>query len=134
MVMSVRTWRARAAAITVVLLGLTYLVQVPRLTDVAAYLGLLVGAGVAVAFFAGTRLWSGGHMDGRILALCLSVCGLVAHLLNALHGLPGASPMAEQVSSASVLSIGLELVTVVLLAADAARRPAPIARRHPYAL
>jgi hypothetical protein len=134
MVMSVRTWRARAAGASVILLGLTYLVQIPRLADVAAYLGLLVGSGVAVAVFAGARLWSGGHMDGRILALTLSIAGLTGHLLNAVTGLPGASVIEGQLTTSSIASVGLALVTIGLLAADAARRPAPAPRRHPYAL
>ncbi|HET6624968.1 MAG TPA: hypothetical protein VFG63_01130 [Nocardioidaceae bacterium] len=134
MIMSMRTRRARMAALSVLLLGVAYLVQVPRLTGLAAYLGVLAGAGVAVAFLAAARLWWGGHGDGRLLATCLSVVGLVGHLLNYVAGVPGASSIRGQVSDASVVAVILELSTLGLLVVDALRRPAAPQRRPPYAL
>ncbi|HJR40327.1 MAG TPA: hypothetical protein VJ819_18240 [Nocardioidaceae bacterium] len=134
MVMSLHTARARAAAVTMLLLGACFAVQIPRLTDVAPYLGVLIGAGVAAGVFAAVRLWFGGHMEGRVLALTLALAGLVGHGLNYAAGLPGASALEGNVSGASMLAIPLELATVVLLVLDAARRPALPARRHPYAL
>jgi hypothetical protein len=126
--------RARLAGLTVLLLGGTYAVQIPRLVDVAAYLGVLAGSGFAVACLAAVRLWFGGHMDGRLSALTLSAVGLAGHLLNLLAGLPGATVLRGHVSPVSIVSIALDLLTIVLLVSDAARHPSPGQRRHPYAL
>lgn len=134
MVTSGPSVNARRAAVTVLVLALTYAVQIPRVADVAAYLGLLVGSSVAVACFAAVRLWCGGHMDGRLLALMLSAVGVAGHLLNMLVGLPGASVMRGHLSPVGVVSIVLELLTVVLLVGDAARHSDQTQRVHPYAL
>ena len=126
--------RARAAAAVVCACGIAYLAQAPGLAEAAPYLGVLAGAGAGSAFLAAARLWSGGHLDGRIIALSLSVAGLTGQLLNVYAGLPGAGTLQGGLSGFGVLVAVLELIILALLAVDAARRSTAGVRRHPYAL
>lgn len=134
MVVSRISRRARAAAGTTLLLVLVYALQVPRVAQVAAYLGVLMVAGAVVGLFAAYRLWVAGSWDGRMLAAGLAVLSLAGHLVNLTLGMPGASALRGQISLLSVVAVAAAAATLVLVVLDARRRPPTDAARHPYAL
>lgn len=123
----------RVTSVIMVLLAITFGSLLPRLAGVATYLGFLLGCGVLLALYAGYRLWLGG-LDGRVAAGVLSGVTLLAHVLNLMIGMPGASSLASRITPMGMVSIVLNSLAVALLVADALHRtPAPTPKR-PYAL
>lgn len=127
------TRRARLAALGVVLLGLLYLARLPVIAQAAGYLGVLAMAVVLVSAVAGFRLWTGGFLEARLLAVGLSALTLAGQLLSMLVGLPGAARLAGHPGPVGAAALLVELGIVLVLATDrecrAARRTA-----RPYAL
>lgn len=134
MVLSATTWRARAAALTVVLVSLLSILHLGEVADVASYLSLVMTLGVLVSVFAAVRLWSGGTWDGRALAGGLCLIGLTGQVLNLTVGLPGASALSDDLGPGTILSMVLEVSTLGLVAVDVFRGPAKPDARRPYAL
>lgn len=134
MVMSVVTWRTKAAAVGIALLALLYTAQLRAVADVAAYLSLLMVVAVLVALFAAARLWNAGTFDGRALAAALCLVALVGQLLNSTIGLPGANDLRGVLTLELALGVGLEAGVLVLLTVDVFRRPPKPDRARPYAL
>lgn len=109
---------ARSAAVATGLLVLLYVVSVPELTGVATYLGLAAGAVAAAGVFAVLRLWTGRHIEGRVVAAGVALVSLTAQALNLTWGLPGASALADRLLPETVVGVVLEVLILVLLASE----------------
>jgi hypothetical protein len=127
------TGRARLASVGTALLGLVYLVRLPVIAAAAGYLGVLAMAVVLVSAVVGFRLWTGGFLEARLLAVGLSAVTLAGQLLSMVMGLPGAARLAGPPGPFGTAALLIEVGIVVVLATD---RECRTARRtpRPYAL
>jgi hypothetical protein len=122
MVGSAPSSRAKAAAVAMLLLGALFLLSWHGVDAAASYLGLMAAVIAVLAVVSAQRLWSGGHLDGRLLACVLSVVAFVGGLLNLTVGLPGAPSLHESSGPATWVAFALEVGAVWLIARDHVHR------------
>jgi hypothetical protein len=125
---------ARTAALTVLLVGVLFALNVDTVADAAGYLGIIAVGLVGVTAFAAVRLWFYARLSCKLVALSGISAACAGQLLNATVGLPGASSLRGPLGGWGMLALLLELLTLVLVLLDGlGRTPAPLPE-HPYAL
>jgi hypothetical protein len=103
-------------------LGLLFLVTWREVNAAASYLGLTAAVLAVLALVSALRLWSGGHLEARLLACVLSVVAFVGGLLNITVGLPGAPSLHEASGPATWVAFALEVGSVWLIVRDGVHR------------
>jgi hypothetical protein len=125
---------SRVAAASSLLLGLSLVAVLPVVTDVASYVGVLVGSSAAVAIVSGYALWARPTLMMRAVAAFAAGAPLGGLLIQTLEGLPGARRLGGLAPLGSLAVAGLASIVLVLLLVDARRRRPEQAPDHPYAL
>ena len=106
-----------STAAAVLLVGLVLLVQLPAVWAAAPYVGVLDLLCGVLAPVTAWRMWRGGRLEARLVAVAVVGLALVGQLLATTLGLPGASSL-HGFHAWDAAATAVEVVATVLLARE----------------
>lgn len=112
-----------STAAAVLLVGLVLLVQLPAVWAAAPYVGVLDLLCGVLAPVTAWRMWRGGRLEARLVAVVVVGLALAGQLLATSLGLPGASSL-HGFHAWDAAATAVEVAAGVLLGRDLVAKPA----------
>lgn len=107
----------RLTAVTLLLLGLVLLVQLPGVWSAASYVGVLDALCGAVSLVSAGLLWWRGSLEALVVAALAIALALTGQILATTIGLPGASQL-HGFGAWAATAAAVELVAAGLVVRD----------------
>ena len=89
-----------AGIVLILVVGTVHLVEIPSHYDISPYLGVLFAVNFACTLVAALGIWRGAMGWGWTLGTLISFLSLLGYLVSRLFGLPAASELAAEWTSA----------------------------------